>query len=102
MTFFALALVATVGVLICMGYFMLGSLPLLVLNHDTPLDARFIRGLFHLRGIVSRMDAVRAAMTATDAEAIARFRRLHVGGMLLNVVQLMALAGGMIVTRMSF
>ena len=40
------ALFATVGLLVTMGYFMLGSLPLLVLNHDTPLDARFIRGMF--------------------------------------------------------
>lgn len=32
--------------LVWMGFFMLGSLPLLVLKHDTPLDARFIRGLF--------------------------------------------------------
>lgn len=29
-----------------MGFFTLGSLPLLVLKHDTLLDARFIRGLF--------------------------------------------------------
>nr|WP_222622452.1 hypothetical protein [Ramlibacter albus] len=31
-----------------MGYFALGSLPLLILKHDTPMDARFIRGFFHL------------------------------------------------------
>jgi hypothetical protein len=31
-----------------MGYFLMGSLPLLILNHDTPLDARFIRGFFRL------------------------------------------------------
>jgi len=41
------ALFATVGLLVTMGYFMLGSLPLLVLKHDTPLDARFIRAMFH-------------------------------------------------------
>jgi hypothetical protein len=43
-----LALAATVILLVFMGYFMLGSLPLLVLKHDTPMDARFIRGFFHL------------------------------------------------------
>lgn len=43
-----LALISTVLLLVCMGFFMLGSLPLLVLKHDTPLDAHFIRGLFHL------------------------------------------------------
>ena len=32
--------------LVWMGFFMLGSLPLMILRHDTPLDARFIRGLF--------------------------------------------------------
>ncbi|MES2975855.1 MAG: hypothetical protein V4757_19715 [Pseudomonadota bacterium] len=40
------ALFFTVLLLISMGFFMMGSLPLLVLKHDTPLDARFIRGLF--------------------------------------------------------
>jgi hypothetical protein len=29
-------------------YFLLGGLPLLVLKHDTPLDARFIRSFFGL------------------------------------------------------
>jgi hypothetical protein len=32
--------------LVWMGFFMFGSLPLMILKHDTPLDARFIRGLF--------------------------------------------------------
>lgn len=32
--------------LVWMGFFMLGSLPLMILKHDTPMDARFIRGLF--------------------------------------------------------
>src|SRR6187431_1894244 len=43
-----LALIATVASLVWVGFFMLGSLPLLVLKHDTPLDARFIRGLFNV------------------------------------------------------
>jgi hypothetical protein len=42
------ALISTVALLIWMGFFMMGSLPLLILKHDTPLDARFIRGLFNL------------------------------------------------------
>ena len=122
-----LALLATVFLLISMGFFALGSLPLLILKHDTPLDARFIRGLFAVyyaavkvtataaaiayafaekpafawgmacvvvlafilrRMIVSRMDQLRATMTETDAVGISRFRRLHIGGMLFNVVQL--------------
>lgn len=40
------ALISTVLLLVWMGFFMMGSLPLLVLKHDTPLDSRFIRGLF--------------------------------------------------------
>ena len=44
----SVALVCTVLLLISMGFFMLGSLPLVVLKHDTPLDARFIRGLFNV------------------------------------------------------
>lgn len=44
----ALAIAATVALLCSMGFFFMGSLPLLILKHDTPLDARFIRGLFKL------------------------------------------------------
>src|SRR3954463_10834858 len=39
-------LATIVILLVWMGFFMLGSLPLMILKHDTPLDARFIRGLF--------------------------------------------------------
>ena len=130
----AFALLATVGLLISMGFFMLGSLPLLILKHDTPLDARFIRGLFYYyygavmatataaaagyafagkplfslgmccivalafllrRAVLSRMDLVRSVMTPADRAAISRFRRLHIGGMLFNVVQLGTVAWGL-------
>ena len=129
-----LALLATVFLLISMGFFALGSLPLLVLKHDTPLDARFIRGLFAVyygavkitaaaaaiayalaekpafalgmtcvvalaftlrRTVVPRMDQLRATMSATDAAGITRFRRLHIGGMLFNVIQLGTVAWGL-------
>lgn len=120
--------------LVWMGFFMLGSLPLMILKHDTPLDARFIRGLFDVyykaviavavagtlshalgnrpsttvammlvglvalasrRAILSRMDALRATMTAADVTGIRRFRRLHVLGMSLNFVQLLAICFGL-------
>src|SRR4051794_14553180 len=116
--------------LVWMGFFMLGSLPLMILKHDTPLDARFIRGLFDVyykavmvvaaagtlahalagrpattaglaavggiafwsrREILSRMDRLRVTMTADDAAGIRRFRRLHVLGMVMNFVQLLAI-----------
>ncbi len=40
------ALFSTIPLLLCMGYFFMGSLPLLILKHDTPMDSRFIRGFF--------------------------------------------------------
>lgn len=120
--------------LVWMGFFMLGSLPLMVLKHDTPLDARFIRGLFDVyykavmvtgavatlahalagrwitaaelaavvlvawassRAILSRMDMLRATMTPSDAAGIRSFRRLHGLGMVLNVVQLVAICASL-------
>lgn len=42
------ALFFTVTLLMTTAYFILGSIPLLVLKHDTPLDARFVRGFFNI------------------------------------------------------
>ncbi len=128
------ALISTVALLMWMGFFMMGSLPLLILKHDTPLDSRFIRGLFNIYCValmstatvgalsyalvdrftiafavscvavfgfagrhwfVRRMDTVRSAMTADDSFAIRQFRRLHIAGMLLNVVLLAGFCIGM-------
>jgi hypothetical protein len=36
----------TVVLLVTTAYFLMGGLPLLILEHDTPLDARFVRGFF--------------------------------------------------------
>lgn len=41
-----LAVIFTVILLVITAYFFMGSLPLLVLKHDTPLDSRFVRGFF--------------------------------------------------------
>ncbi|TFZ07659.1 hypothetical protein [Ramlibacter humi] len=38
----------TVALLVTTAYFIMGGLPLLVLKHDVPLDARFIRGFFNV------------------------------------------------------
>ena len=43
---FIAALFFTVVLLVITAYSLLGSMPLLVLQHDTPLDSRFIRGFF--------------------------------------------------------
>jgi hypothetical protein len=42
------ALFFTVALLVTTLYFILGSIPLLVLKHDTPLDASFVRGFFNI------------------------------------------------------
>ena len=133
-----LALISAVALLVWMGFFMMGSLPLLILKHDTPVDSRFIRGLFNLyyqaimvtgvvgatsafiagrpapalglavvaavgfagrQWFVARMDRVRSTMTADDSFGIRTFRRLHIAGMLLNVLLLAAFCVGL--TRVS-
>jgi hypothetical protein len=42
------ALIFTVALLVTTAYFIMGSIPLLILKHDTPVDARFVRGFFNL------------------------------------------------------
>lgn len=41
------ALFFTVALLVVSAYFLMGSVPLLVLKHDSALDARFVRGFFN-------------------------------------------------------
>lgn len=38
----------TVVLLVTTAYFLLGGLPLLILQHDVPLDARFVHGFFNV------------------------------------------------------
>jgi hypothetical protein len=42
------ALFFTVALLVTTAYFIMGSIPLLILKHDTPLDSRFVRGFFNI------------------------------------------------------
>src|SRR4249920_1167590 len=56
------ALCFTVALLVTTAYFIMGSIPLLVLKHDTPLDARFVRGFFNIY--------YRAAFATATATAI--------------------------------
>ncbi|MDM0056545.1 hypothetical protein [Variovorax fucosicus] len=58
-----IALITTVILLVWMGFFMMGSLPLLVLKHDTPLDSRFIRGLFNVYYVAVMLTASAAALS---------------------------------------
>jgi hypothetical protein len=57
------ALFFTVALLVTTAYFIMGSIPLLVLKHDTPLDARFVRGFFN---IYYRAAFLTAAATAVS------------------------------------
>ena len=41
------ALIFTVALLVTTAYFLMGSLPLLILKHDTPMDSRFVRGFYN-------------------------------------------------------
>jgi hypothetical protein len=41
------ALFFTVALLVVTAYFIMGSVPLLILKHDTPMDSRFVRGFFN-------------------------------------------------------
>jgi hypothetical protein len=51
------ALFFTVMLLITTAYFIMGSIPLLVLKHDTPVDARFVRGFFNTYYIAAMVTA---------------------------------------------
>jgi hypothetical protein len=61
------ALFFTVALLVTTAYFILGSIPLLILKHDTPLDSRFVRGFFNTYYLVAIFTA--AATAASYAVA---------------------------------
>ena len=129
-----LPLLSIVVQLFWMFVFTLASPPLLVLKHDTPADAKFIRNLFNVYYVVlmalatlaaaacaylertglayamgglvvfvfsvrllfiSNMDRLRGVMLGGDSGAVRKFRRLHIAGILLNVLQLGTVAWGM-------
>ncbi len=57
------ALLFTVALLVTTAYFLLGGLPLLVLDHSTDLDARFVRAFFNLYYKAAFVAAVGAALS---------------------------------------
>lgn len=57
------ALVFTVALLFTTAYFIMGSIPLLVLKHDTPLDARFVRGFFNVYYVAAVFTASATAIS---------------------------------------
>jgi hypothetical protein len=61
------ALISTVVLLVWMGFFMMGSAPLLILKHDTPVDSRFIRGLFNVYYVAIMSTATVGALSCALA-----------------------------------
>lgn len=57
------AFIFTVALLVFTAYFLLGGLPLLVLKHDVPLDARFVRAFFNVYYKVAFWAAIGAAIS---------------------------------------
>ena len=57
------ALFFTVALLVTTAYFILGSVPLLILKHDTPKDSRFVRGFFNTYYLAAMFTAGAAAVS---------------------------------------
>ena len=57
----------TVALLVTTAYFLLGSLPLLVLKHDTPLDSRFVRGFYDTYYLAAMVTAAATAVSFAAA-----------------------------------
>ena len=59
------ALIFTIALLVTTAYFLMGGLPLLVLDQDTSLDARFIRGFFNIYYKAAFIASIGAALSFT-------------------------------------
>lgn len=57
------ALIFTVALLVTTAYFLMGSVPLLILKHDTPMDARFVRGFFNTYYLAAMFTASATAVS---------------------------------------
>jgi hypothetical protein len=57
------ALFFTVALLVTTAYFLMGSVPLLILKHDTPVDARFVRGFFNTYYLAALFTASATALS---------------------------------------
>lgn len=65
------ALFFTVALLAITAYFLLGSVPLLTLKHDTPLDARFIRSFYITYYRIAFLVAVATTVSYSAAGRVA-------------------------------
>ena len=57
------ALLFTVALLVTHAYFLMGSVPLLILKHDIPMDSRFVRGFYNTYYLAAAFNASAAAMS---------------------------------------
>jgi len=62
------ALFFTVALLVTTAYFILGSVPLLILKHDSPKDSRFVRAFFNIYYLAAMFSASGAAVSYAFAE----------------------------------
>ncbi len=61
------ALFFTVALLVVTAYFIMGSVPLLILKHDTPKDSRFVRGFFNTYYLAAVFTAGATALSYATA-----------------------------------
>lgn len=78
------ALLFTVAMLAVTIYFLLGSVPLLLLKHDTPTDARFIRSFY----VIYYRMAILAAFCAAIAHGSASRPAFAAGAAMLAILNL--------------
>lgn len=57
------ALCCTGALLLTTAYFVMGSVPLLILKYDVPMDARFVRGFFNTYYLAAMLTASAAALS---------------------------------------
>jgi len=57
------ALLFTVALLVTHAYFLMGSVPLLILKHDIPMDSRFVRSFYNTYYLAAAFNASAAAMS---------------------------------------
>ena len=57
------ALIFTVALLVVTAYFLMGSVPLLTLDHSTPMDARFVRSFYNTYYLAAMVTAGATAAT---------------------------------------
>ena len=57
------ALFFTVSLLVTTAYFLMGSVPLLTLKHDEPMDSRFVRGFYNTYYLAAMFTAAATALS---------------------------------------